>query len=63
MAPSTALPPAAIISAPAAEASGWFVTTMPRVPRAGRFSQSKLVLVRVRQLFCIGISFIAEHAS
>jgi hypothetical protein len=38
IAASTALPPAASISAPAADASGWFVTTMPRDPRAGCFS-------------------------
>ena len=38
IAASTALPPAASISAPAAEASGWLVTTMPREARAGVFS-------------------------
>ena len=48
-APSTALPPAASISAPAAEASGWLVTTMPRVPTAGVFSQSNRVAARSRQ--------------
>ena len=32
IAASIALPPAASISAPAAEASGWLVTTMPRLP-------------------------------
>ncbi len=40
---STALPPPSRISAPAAEASGWLVTTMPREPVAGRFSQTKSV--------------------
>jgi hypothetical protein len=35
---STALPPAHSISVPAAEAKGWFVTTMPREPRADCFS-------------------------
>jgi hypothetical protein len=34
---SAALPPAASISAPAAEPSGWLVTTMPREAVAGRF--------------------------
>ena len=38
IAASKALPPADRISAPAAEASGWLVTTMPLVPIAGRFS-------------------------
>ena len=38
---STALPPPSRISAAAAEASGWFVTAMPREPTAGRFSQTK----------------------
>lgn len=32
---SMALPPANMISVPAAEASGWLVTTMPRDPTAG----------------------------
>ena len=36
---STALPPAASISMPAAEPSGWLVTTTPFVPCAGCFSQ------------------------
>jgi hypothetical protein len=36
---STALPPAARISNPAAEPSGWLVTTMPPAPLAGDFSQ------------------------
>jgi hypothetical protein len=36
-----ALPPDSNISAPAAEAKGWLVTTMPREPSAGRFSQLK----------------------
>ena len=35
---STALPPAASISAPAADASGWLVTTIPRAAFTGRFS-------------------------
>ena len=48
MAASTALPPAVSISAPAAEANGWLVTTMPRLPEAGRFSQAKLVPARLR---------------
>jgi hypothetical protein len=38
MAASIALPPAASISAPAAEPSGWLVTTMPQDPRAGCLS-------------------------
>ena len=38
---SMALPPASRICAPAAEASGWLVTTMPREPLAGFFSQVK----------------------
>ena len=46
---SMALPPAASISMPAAEASGWFVTTMPRVPWAGCFSQVNGVPARSRQ--------------
>src|SRR5262249_49570982 len=46
---SIALPPAASISAPAADASGWLVTTMPRVPIAGRFSQLNVVWARDRQ--------------
>ena len=49
IAASIALPPAASISAPAAEASGWLVTTMPRVPVAGCFSQRNVVPARVRQ--------------
>ena len=49
MAASIALPPAASISAPAAEASGWLVTTMPRAPVAGRFSQVKVAPARARQ--------------
>ena len=32
-----AFPPAASISAPAAEANGWLVITMPRLPVAGLF--------------------------
>ena len=35
---STALPPAASISTPAADPRGWLATTMPRVAEAGRFS-------------------------
>ena len=34
---SIALPPAASISAPAAEASGWLLVTIPRLPVAGCF--------------------------
>ena len=49
IAASIALPPAASISAPAADASGWLVTTMPRVPIAGCFSQRNVVPARVRQ--------------
>ena len=49
MAASIALPPAASISAPAAEASGWLVTTMPRGPVAGCFSQRNVVPARARQ--------------
>jgi hypothetical protein len=45
-----ALPPAASISAPAADASGWLLTTMPRLPDAGCFRQLKTVFVRSRQL-------------
>jgi len=48
MAASTALPPAASISAPAAEPSGWLVTTMPSEAVAGRFSVSKVVPARLR---------------
>ena len=40
---STALPPPRSISAPAAAASGWLVTTIARDPTAGRFSQAKVV--------------------
>ena len=40
---SIALPPASSISAPAAEASGWLVTTIPFEPVAGCFSQTKFV--------------------
>src|SRR5688572_16584034 len=50
MAASTALPPPASISAPAADASGWFVTTMPRAPCAGRFAGSNGAPARLRQL-------------
>src|SRR5476649_1993947 len=46
---STALPPPASISMPAAEASGWFDATMPRLPCAGFFSQVKRVPARSRQ--------------
>ena len=49
IAASIALPPAASISAPAADASGWLVTTMPRMPVAGCFSQRNVVPARVRQ--------------
>src|SRR5262249_36047624 len=49
IAASIALPPAASISAPAADASGWLVTTMPRLPVAGHFSQLNVVPARVRQ--------------
>src|SRR5262249_9047424 len=38
---SIALPPASSISAPAAEASGWFDTIMPFEPIAGCFSHAK----------------------
>jgi hypothetical protein len=48
-----ALPPAANISTPAAEASGWLLTTMPRLAVAGRRSQVKTVPVRSRQLLLI----------
>ena len=34
---------------PAAEASGWFETTMPLLPWAGRFSQVNGVPARSRQ--------------
>src|SRR5215218_3113560 len=46
---STALPPAASISMPAAEPSGWLVTTTPLVPCAGCFSHLKSVPARSRQ--------------
>src|SRR5215218_1358282 len=46
---STALPPAASISMPAAEPSGWLVTTTPLRPCAGCFSQVKSVPARSRQ--------------
>ena len=46
---STALPPAASISMPAAEASGWLETTMPLRPCAGCFSQLNCVPARSRQ--------------
>jgi len=49
IAASMALPPAANISAPALEASGWLLTTMPRLETAGIFWQSKVVAVRSRQ--------------
>jgi hypothetical protein len=45
-----ALPPALSISVPAAEASGWLLTTMPRLAVAGRRSHAKVVPVRSRQL-------------
>ncbi len=48
MAASMALPPARSIWAPAAEARGWLVTTMPREPVAGRFSSAKERLMRGR---------------
>jgi len=47
---STALPPAASISSPAAEASGWLETAMPRGPCAGCFSQVKCVPARSRHV-------------
>ena len=50
IAASKAFPPSASICAPAAEASGWFATTMPFVPIAGCFSQSNRVDARSRQL-------------
>src|SRR6185503_11690555 len=53
---STALPPAASISVPAAEASGWLVTTMPRAALAGRFSVVKRVPARSRQVMIVGAS-------
>ena len=46
---SIALPPPASISMPAAEANGWLVTTMPRWPVAGAFSQVNWAAVRSRQ--------------
>ncbi|MGY4366969.1 hypothetical protein ACVW1A_003034 [Bradyrhizobium sp. LB1.3] len=49
IAASMALPPAASISAPALEASGWLLTTMPRLDTAGIFWHSKFVAVRSRQ--------------
>ncbi len=52
MAASIALPPAASISAPAAEARAWLVTTIPRRPAAGCFSHVKVVPARVRQSDC-----------
>ena len=52
---STALPPAASISAPAAEASGWLLTTRPRLPVAGRFSQSNGVPARCCQVVIEGL--------
>jgi hypothetical protein len=47
---SMALPPAASISRPAADASGWLVTTMPLRPCADCFSHVKCVPARSRQL-------------
>jgi hypothetical protein len=44
-----ALPPAANISAPALEANGWLLTTMPRLETAGIFWHSKLASVLSRQ--------------
>src|SRR5437016_10410912 len=44
------MPPAASISMPAAEASGWFDTAMPSRPCADSFSQVKSVPARSRQL-------------
>ena len=41
---SMALPPASSISEPAADASGWLVTTIPRDPVAGRFSQVNVAM-------------------
>src|ERR1700738_2056623 len=49
IAASMALPPAASISAPATDASGWLLTTMPRLPDAGCFWQTNVVPARWRQ--------------
>src|SRR5262249_5803527 len=49
IAASIALPPAASISAPEADASGWLLTTMPRLPAAPFFLQVNVVAVRFRQ--------------
>ncbi len=46
IAASTALPPAASISTPAAEASGWLVTTMPLLALADCFWQWKGSVMR-----------------
>src|SRR5260370_18336670 len=47
---SMALPPAASISMPAADANGWLEATMPALACAGRFSQVNCVAARSRQL-------------
>src|SRR5438876_3563647 len=46
---STAFPPPASISAPAADASGWLVTTIPRAAVTGRFSVWNVVPARGRE--------------
>ncbi len=58
MAASAALPPAASVSAAAAEARGWFVTAIPRAPRAGCFSCVKRVAVRARQSLIEGFPIV-----
>ena len=65
IAASIALPPAASISAPAAEAKGWLVTTMPRLPIAGCLSVRKVVAARWRQLAAVigyGLLILAHSA-
>jgi hypothetical protein len=50
---SMALPPIAIISIAAADASGWLVTAMPRWALTGVFSVEKVVPAKERQS-CLG---------
>jgi hypothetical protein len=51
---SIALPPRAKISAPAAEASGWLVTTI-LAPQAGRLSHSNDTVACARQFDVIAV--------
>jgi hypothetical protein len=63
MAASMAFPPAASISAPATEASGWFVPTTPREAVTGRFSVSNSVPARLRQPLAVMLASRRGSAS